>query len=130
MRPTTRGVRNSGKWLVTRRGKSGRPLVDVFVPIVWVEECYGDIENELVKYLIKDVDQAEDGSNKLIEAGLFGRIYEGLEDVRTIQASTGFWRRRSAHCKCERCHGTKTRRQKVSKGAPGDSSPTTGRDHD
>jgi hypothetical protein len=118
------------QWLVTRRGDNGRPLQHVFVPIVFVEQCYGDIENELVKYLIKDIDQAEDGSNKLMEAGLFGRIYEGLEDVRTIQPSPHFWLRRSAHCKCERCHGTKTRRQKVDKGAPGDSSPTIGRDHD
>lgn len=101
--------------LVTRRGAKGRALETVYRPVVHVEECYGDIENELVKYLVKDLERDEDGSEKLMDPALFARVYAGLEGVRTFHASARFWVSRKGSCKCGQCGSKQTTRERVSK---------------
>ena len=102
-------------WLVTRRGAKGRPVDTVYRPVVHVEECYGDIENELVKYLVKDLERDDDGTEKLMDPALFARVYAGLEGVRTIHASTGFFVNRQGSCACQACGSKSTTRERVTK---------------
>lgn len=104
-------------WLVTRRGAKGRAVDLVYRPVVHVEECYGDIENELVKYLVKDLERADDGSEKLMDPALFARVYAGLEGVRTFHPSARFWIKRKGSCACGKCGSKRTTRERVSKPA-------------
>ena len=46
--------------LVTRRGKKGRLLAQVEWPVLDIREANSDVEQELVKYLVKDAGM-EDG---------------------------------------------------------------------
>lgn len=119
------------EWLVTRRGDKGRLLSEINAPIVGIEECYGDVENELVKYLIKDIERDDDGEHRLIEPELFAGVYAGLEGVRTVVTSTGFWGSRKSLCKCERCGSQQTTRERVNRKADSEPSPnSTDGDHD
>jgi hypothetical protein len=103
--------------LVTRRGFRGKPLQTVDWPVVDVKECFGDVEKELVKYLVKDAEY--DGPElKLIEPALYARIYQGLEGVRTIATSRGFFERSDRVCACEACGSTRIGRRTVAR--PGD----------
>ena len=75
--------------LATRRGAKRLPE-EVAWPVIDIEEAYGNIERELVKYLVKDA-ELEDGAMKLIQPELYARIYEGLEGLRTIATSRHFF---------------------------------------
>lgn len=108
--------RRLDRWLVTRRGPNGRPLPEVPWPVADIRKCRHGIEREFIKYLVKDAERTPDGSLKFIDPALYGRIYEGLEGIRTIQASTGFWSKDSLETgvrACQRCGQTNLSSQKV-----------------
>lgn len=92
--------------LVTRRGANGRPLLQVDWPVADIRATFGDIENELVKYLVKDA-EFEDGSLRLVDPDLYARIYEGLEGVRTIATSRHFFLPEDRTCACTECGSTR-----------------------
>ncbi|MDB4991150.1 MAG: Replication protein, partial [Myxococcaceae bacterium] len=110
------------KVLVTRRGARGKALDTLFWPVVDIRVGYGDIDRELIKYLIKD------GAYK---AGVFVRVaprqftafYEGLEGVRSIAKSRGFraldeGTKEAAPRECTKCHSPDVRRRRVEKQNP------------
>jgi len=105
-------------WLRTRRGANGRALEAVYAPIIDLEEAYGDVERELVKYLIKDAELL-DGTMFLVDPELFARIYEGLEGVRTIVTSRGFFPNRHGTCACEKCGSQNVSRERAKPKAEG-----------
>jgi hypothetical protein len=98
--------------LVTRRGSRGKPLRVIDWPVVDVRMCHGDVENELVKYLVKDAER-EGGELRLIDPVLYARVYQGLEGVRTIATSRHFFERSDRVCACEACGGTRIGRRVV-----------------
>lgn len=114
------------QWLVTRRGKQGRLLDAIYAPVIDIEQVYGDVENELVKYLLKDMERDPDGEQKLIAPELFARVYAGLEGVRTVVTSTGFWGKGGSPCKCQTCGSTLTTRERVK---PAPENDNSGADH-
>ncbi len=98
--------------LLTTRG--GQPLAEVHWPSVDIEECYGDVAHELVKYLIKDA-ELRHGELTLIDPALGARIYKALEGVRTLATSRGFIIRERKACFCEECGGTQLSRRILNK---------------
>lgn len=94
--------------LATRRGAHRLPE-QIAWPVVDIEEAYGNIESELVKYLVKD-SEYEEGAMKLISPELYARIYEGLEGVRTIASSRGFFPNERGTCSCDQCGSTRITR--------------------
>ena len=92
------------EFLVTRRGPGAQPLDPVPHPIDHIETCYGDIEYELVKYLVKDAVQGQDGETELVAPEFYTRAYEGMEGLKTVQTSRRFWETaESKSCGCEKC---------------------------
>lgn len=93
--------------LVTRRGPKGRILDEHYWPVVDIETCYGKIERELVKYLIKEGEYKQ-GKLERIDSGLHARFYEGLEGVRTLVTSRYFRHlappKEAQPCRCRKCH--------------------------
>lgn len=85
-------------WLVTRRGPLGRQLDGIPWPVVDIRQAK-NVEQELVKYLVKDF-AIVDGEKQFIAPELYARIYEALAGLRTITASRGFWAppKEPAHC--------------------------------
>ena len=81
--------RRLAKVLVTRRGAKGKPLDVQFWPVIDIQAGYGNIERELIKYLIKD-GEYQDGKLVLGDPRLYARVYEGLEGVRTVVTSRYF----------------------------------------
>jgi hypothetical protein len=107
------------QFLVERRG--GAPLDSVPNPVVDIQECYGGIENELIKYLIKDAERDEDGA-LVFDDEFLACVYEGTEGVRMVQTSRGFWVEcGKATCACEECGSVRVRR-KLEKAKPVDES--------
>jgi hypothetical protein len=103
--------------LVTRRGIRARSLTEVDWPVVDIRKCHGDVENELVKYLIKDAER--DGSAlKPVDPALYARVYQGLEGVRTIATSRHFFERSDDPCFCEECGSTRVGRRVAPRKAP------------
>jgi hypothetical protein len=101
--------------LVTRRG--GTPLESVSNPVVDIQECYGDVENELIKYLVKDAERDKHG-NLVFDDEFLARVYEGTEGLRMVQTSRRFWTeigKRS--CACEKCGSPRINR-KLEKAKP------------
>jgi hypothetical protein len=100
--------------LVTRRGPKGRPLTEVAWPVVDFRKARGNIEQELVKYLVKDAELEHDRIN-LVDPVLMARIYQGLEGVRTLATSRHFFVPDDRVCACDQCGSTRlnTRSQRV-----------------
>lgn len=59
-----------------------------YVPevVVHIEVAKANVENELIKYLIKDIDDAG-----LVDPLLAANLIEATEGVRVVAASRGFW---------------------------------------
>jgi hypothetical protein len=95
--------------LTTRHGK---PIPDVPWPVVDLVKCYGDVEQELVKYLVKDAELNE-GRLELIHPDLGSLIYQALEGIRTFAASRHFIARDEKVCFCEACGSTQVSRRIV-----------------
>jgi Zn finger protein HypA/HybF involved in hydrogenase expression len=95
--------------LVTRGGPKGRPLTETEWPVLDLKQAYGDVEAELVKYLVKDV-VVEGGTTGMIDPELYARIYEGLEGLRTIATSRKFFQEDVKDCFCEQCGSTRLKR--------------------
>jgi hypothetical protein len=103
------------QYLVERRG--GAPLESVPNPVDDIQECYGGIENELIKYLIKDAERDEHG-NLVFDDAFLACVYEASEGIRMIQTSRGFWVERGTHaCSCDECGSIRIRRH-VEKAKP------------
>ena len=103
--------------LVTR--KNGAPLEFVPNPVVDIQECYGGVENELIKYLVKDAERDEHG-NLLFDDVFLARVYEGTEGIRMVQTSRRFWIDHGKRtCRCEKC-GSQQLRRKIEKAKPAD----------
>jgi hypothetical protein len=94
------------------KSTGGRPVQDVHWPVIDLRQCYGDVENELVKYLIKDA-ELRDGRLALVDPKLGARFYKALEGVRTIAMSRGFATREERGCYCEACGSTQVSRRMV-----------------
>jgi hypothetical protein len=95
--------------LVTRHGKQGRLLSEVRWPVLDLIEADRNVEQELVKYLVKDA-ELEDGKLKRIPEELHARIYEGLEGLRTIATSRKLFQDESRTCACDECGSTRLAR--------------------
>jgi hypothetical protein len=95
--------------LVTRGGPKGRSLAETEWPVLDLKQAYGDVEAELVKYLVKDV-VVEGGTAGLISPELYARIYEGLEGLRTIATSRKFFQENVKDCFCDQCGSTRLKR--------------------
>lgn len=119
--------------LVTRRGPNGRPLDPVPWPVVDVRACYGDVGEELVKYLVKDAERSPDGALIFIDPELYAAIYVALEGIRTIQTSRGFWTNdddsEGGILGCEQCGGIEltSERKRRKKGEPIEGKPARSR---
>jgi hypothetical protein len=109
---------------VTRKGPKGRPLAETEWPVLDLKQAYGNVETELVKYLVKDV-VVEDGSAGLIAPALYARIYEGLEGLRTIATSRKFFQEQPKDCFCEHCGSSRLRRVVAAPEASSPSVPPT-----
>jgi hypothetical protein len=94
--------------LASRRGAK-QLLEEVEWPVIDIEEAYGDIERELVKYLVKDA-ELEEGAMKLISPALGALVYEGLEGLRTIATSRHFFENELTACACDQCGSTRIKR--------------------
>lgn len=97
-----------GRYLRTRRGEHGRPLMELWKPSLDIQRCEGSgakIASELAKYLIKDGERdKETGELKLIPPELYFEVYKALHGRRTVRTSRKFWAPepleiRSAHCR-------------------------------
>ncbi|MDB4985917.1 MAG: hypothetical protein JWN04_1095 [Myxococcaceae bacterium] len=95
--------------LVTRAGPKGRPLAETEWPVLDLKQAYGDVEAELVKYLVKDV-VVECGTAGMIAPELYAFIYEGLEGLRTIATSRKFFQENVKDCFCDECGSTRLKR--------------------
>lgn len=94
------------EWLVTRRGRNGRPLALVWWPVIDVQQIRSaEIGQELCKYLVKDGERDKRGELKLIDPEVFSRIYAALEATRTICTSRGLLVHDKEGCFCPRCGG-------------------------
>lgn len=72
----------------SRRGRRGRALRWMREPITHIKAAdAATVAEELVKYLVKDC--GPDGEK--VDARLFADLFEGLEGVRSVQPSRGFW---------------------------------------
>jgi hypothetical protein len=80
--------------------------------VLGLEQCRGNVANELVKYLVKDAEVVA-GQLKLIDPALYARVYQGLEGVRTIATSRKFFVREDRMCACEACGSTRFDRSAV-----------------
>jgi len=100
----------------------GAALAEVYWPDVDLERCYGSVENELVKYLVKDA-EFQRGELTLIDPILGARIYEALEGVRTIASSRRFFRRELRRGCCMQCGGTSVARTAAVKKEPTPAAP-------
>ena len=89
--------------LVTRRGANGRPLTDIPWPVLDIRRCDDSVDQEFVKYLVKDAERTPDGQLAFMDPQLYARIYEGLEGIRTIQPSRGFWSKDSLETGVRAC---------------------------
>lgn len=67
-------------------------------PVLDIRAAYGDVADELVKYLIKDVDQGE-----LVDPLTAANLIEATEGVRVVAASRGYWVVVAVQC-CEHCN--------------------------
>ncbi len=68
---------------VTRRGTAGRPLVGAIpFPVTDLRSCHGDVSNELVKYLVKDVDRGQ-----RMPAKVFAKVYQAVDGMRRLSNS-------------------------------------------
>jgi len=101
--PTPYRRRQLADAFVTRRGAAGRPLEVIPWPVVDVRACHGDVEQEFIKYLVKDAERTSGGALQFMDPALFARIYEGLEGIRTIQPSRSFWSRRALETGVRAC---------------------------
>ena len=111
------------RFLVTRRGPGGRPVDPLPNPVDHIEACYGNIENELVKYLVKDAVKGHDGETHLVDVEFYAKAYEGMEGLKTVQTSLGFWvKAGSKACRCEKCGSTVVSRM-IEKAKPAEDSP-------
>lgn len=109
------------RFLVTRRG--GRLLDSVPNPVDHIQTCYGDIENELVKYLVKDAVKGPGGETHLVDVDFYAKAYEGMEGLQTVRTSSGFWvKRQSKACRCEKC-GSEALSRRIEKAKPADDGP-------
>lgn len=78
--------------LYSRRGDNGRLMRDVPWPVLDIQKARGDVDQELVKYLIKDaVRDKETGELVYMEPGLYARICEGFAGLRAVVVARGFW---------------------------------------
>lgn len=107
--------------LVTKRGRKGRPLAEVEWPVVDIQEATGNVERELVKYLVKDAEMEGDRLQP-IPAELFTRIYVGLEGLRAIATSRKLFQEEARSCACDECGSTRLTRVMAK---PQDASNTT-----
>jgi hypothetical protein len=101
--------------LVTRRGKNGRLLPEVLWPVVDIRQCRGDVANELVKYIVKDAERYDSGKLALVDPEFYSRAYEGMEQLRMIATSRGFWVDDAYVCRCDKCGSTDLERRFVDK---------------
>lgn len=95
--------------LVTRRGKKGRLLAEVEWPVLDIREANSNVEQELVKYLVKDA-AMEGGKLQPIPDELLARIYEGLEGLRAIATSRTLFQDNAKSCACDECGSTRLTR--------------------
>jgi hypothetical protein len=102
--------------LVTRRGAKGKPLNKLHWPVIDIQAGYGNVERELIKYLIKD-SEYKDGKEVPIDPVLRAKFYEGLEGLRTVVTSRYF---RSLvepdepeARECKKCHSPNVQRLRV-----------------
>jgi hypothetical protein len=77
------------------------PAAPEFVPkpVVDIQECYGGIEKGLIKHLIKDAERDEQ-RNLVFDDEFRACVYEGIEGIRMVQTSRGFW----VECESARAH--------------------------
>ena len=78
--------------------------------VVDLRRCCGDVEDELFKYLIKDVGFSE-GTLQLIDPTLAARIYSALEGMRALATSRGFRNLNERVCFCEASGSTSVTRR-------------------
>jgi hypothetical protein len=98
------------EWLVTRRGKDGRPLALVWWPVIDVQKIKSaEIGQELCKYLVKDGEHDKRGKLQLIDPEVFARIYAALEGTRAICTSRGLLQHDPKGCFCPMCGGVYTK---------------------
>lgn len=103
--------------LVTRR--NGEPLAEVPNPVLDIRQCYSGVEEEIIKYLVKDAERDKSGV-LVFNEDFLARVYEGTEGARMVQTSRGFWVPMNVkHCACAKCGGTKVSRR-VHKAVPSD----------
>jgi hypothetical protein len=84
---TERRAEQLRPWLVTRRGAAGRPLDSIPWPVCDVRAAGEEPENELVKYLVKDVT----ASGERASAATLADLYCALDGLRTFGGSRGLW---------------------------------------
>lgn len=94
----------------------GAQVREVYWPDVDLVRCYGSVEDELVKYLVKD-SELHRGQLRLVDPQLGARIYEALEGVRTIASSRRFFRRELRRGCCAKCGSTSISRATAPKAA-------------
>jgi hypothetical protein len=90
--------------------------------VIDIEKCYEGIENEVIKYLVKDAERDENGV-LLFDEDFLARVYEGTEGFRMVQSSRRFWvPMQSNTCACAGCGSTKVTR-KIEPAKPADDTP-------
>lgn len=95
--------------LITRR--NGEPLEAVPNPSLDIQKCHEGIEQEIIKYFVKDAERDEQG-RLVFDEDFLARVYEGTEGIRMLQTSGHFWVPISSNpCTCEKCGCTKFTRQ-------------------
>lgn len=104
--------------LVTRRGEKGRPLAAVDWPVIDIEEATGNVERELVKYLVKDAEMEGDRLRP-IPPELFARIYAGLEGLRALASTRNLLPQEPKTCACDECGSTRLTRVMAKQGDAG-----------
>ena len=108
--------RRLAKVLVTRRGAKGKPLDQQYWPVLDIQAGYGNIERELIKYLIKD-SEYKDGKEVPIDPVLRAKFYEGLEGLRTVVTSRYFRSlvepNEPGARECRKCHSPDVQRLRV-----------------
>lgn len=100
------------QWLVTRRGRDGRPLALAWRPVLDIRPVRSDAMGaELCKYLVKDgeIDPAT-GRLQRMDPEVFARIYRALEGRRAITSARGLLEPPISDCYCHHCGGVFRRR--------------------
>jgi hypothetical protein len=91
-------------WLVTRRGKNGRPMAEVRMPVVDIRAAGPSCAKELIKYLLKDAERdASTNELRYVDPKLYAQVYKVFSNTRSIYTSKGFWVREEREACCPNC---------------------------